>query len=256
MEKIKVFGVTIDNITIQLTLDKIDQLISSKHKGIVVTPNIDHVVKLKTDQEFKQIYDQAYLVLNDSTILKRSASLLGHKMKDKISGSDLFPILCEHAVVKNYNVFFLGGMPGVADKAAKNLLERLPTLNIVGTYSPPFGFEHDVDECKKIVQLINDKKPDILFIGLGAPKQEKFAAKFMKDYHAYVSLCIGASFDFQAGSIKRAPVILQKMGLEWFYRFYKEPKRLFKRYFVDDMKFIGIFVKELILSTTKRKNKQ
>lgn len=254
MEKVKVFGVTIDNITVHLVLDKIDQLITSKGKGIVVTPNVDHVVKLKKDHEFKRIYDQAYLVLNDSTILKRSAVLLGYKMKEKISGSDLFPILCEHAAAKNYKVFFLGGLEGVADKAAQNLLQSMPTLDIVGTYSPPFGFEHDEDECEKIVDLINDKKPDILFIGLGAPKQEKFADKFKDEYHANVSLCIGASFDFQAGSIKRAPIILQKIGLEWFYRFYKEPKRLFKRYFIDDMQFIGIFVKELISKLSKSRH--
>lgn len=255
MEKIKVFGITIDNISIESTLKRIDESLLNHQKGIVVTPNVDHVVKLKNDLEFKRIYDEAFLVLNDSTILKRSAMLLGHKMKDKISGSDLFLILCEHAEIRNYKVYFLGGMPGVADKAAVNLLKRLPKLKIVGTYSPPFGFEKDEDECKKIVHLINDVKPDILFIGLGAPKQEKFADKYYRDYHSCISLCVGASFDFQAGSIKRAPMILQKIGLEWFYRFYKEPKRLFKRYFVDDMRFFCIFAKELFVLMTKRNKK-
>lgn len=256
MDKINVFGISIDNITVASTLERIDDAILNREKGIVVTPNVDHIVKLKKDTQFKKIYDQAFLVLNDSTILKRAAVLLGHNMKEKISGSDLFPILCEHAAKKNYKVFFLGGMPGVAEKAANNLREQLPSLEIVGTYSPPFGFEKDVEACAKIVSLINEGKPEILFIGLGAPKQEKFADQFMAEYHAYISLCVGASFDFQAGYIRRAPTILQKMGLEWFYRFYKEPKRLFKRYFWDDMQFFGIFAKELFFVATKRGKKQ
>jgi exopolysaccharide biosynthesis WecB/TagA/CpsF family protein len=251
MKKVNMFGVSIDNVTIDEVFSAIDQLIEEDGKGYVVTPNVDHVVKLTKDSLFKEIYDQAFLVLNDSMILKRAGKLLGHPMKEKISGSDLFPLLCEHASHKNYKLFFLGGLEGVAEKAKEELLKKYPTVQVVGTYSPPFGFENDEIELEHMISLINEEKPDILFVGLGAPKQEKFTYRYSGLYTANVTLCIGASFDFQAGSIKRAPRWMQRSGLEWFYRFIKEPKRLFKRYFVDDVHFIGIFVKEWLKMRTK-----
>lgn len=243
--KINVFGLSIDNISLEDVFERFDHMIANNKKGYIVTPNVDHVVKLRSDDNFKKIYSKADLVLNDSMIIKRSAKILGHHMKDKLSGSDLLPLTCEYSSKKDYSLFFLGGMPGVAEKAKDNLEKKYPGLNVSGTYSPPFGFEKDDDELKRIVDYINLKSPNILFVGLGAPKQEKFSHDFIDKLNVNIILCTGAAFDFQAGHVKRAPLILQKMGLEWFYRFYKEPRRLFKRYFVDDMKFFFIFLEEL-----------
>ena len=178
-QRIKIFGIEIDNLTMKEVLDKIDRLIKNGSKSYVVTPNVDHVVKIEKDKAFKQVYENATLVLLDSVILMRSAKFLKKPFKEKISGSDLFPVLCEHAAKKQYKVFFLGGVEGVADKAAEKLKKKNPNLIVCGTYSPPFGFEKDKQEINKIIHFINQKKPDILFIGLGAPKQENFAYRYL-----------------------------------------------------------------------------
>lgn len=244
-KRINIFGTTIDNILLDELFEKIDYLIKENKKGYVVTPNVDHLVKLKKNKYFNAIYEDAYLRLNDSVIIKRAAFLLGEKMAPKLSGSDLLPIISEYASQKNYSLYFLGGKEGVAKKAAQNLKEKYPTLNVIDCYSPPFGFENDTKEIGKIISQINTCSPNILFIGLGAPKQEIFAYEGIDQLNVNAIFCTGAAFDFQAGNVKRAPIIFQKLGLEWFYRFIKEPKRLFKRYFVDDLKFFKIFLKEV-----------
>jgi N-acetylglucosaminyldiphosphoundecaprenol N-acetyl-beta-D-mannosaminyltransferase len=244
-KKIEIFGTVIDNILLEELFDKVDHLIQYQKKGYVVTPNVDHLVKLKNDAYFNKIYDNAYLRLNDSVIIKRAAMILGKEMAPKLSGSDLLPIISQYASQKNYTLYFLGGREGVAKTASEKLKEKYPALNVIGYYSPPFGFEKDQEEIRKIVSQINQCAPDILFVGLGAPKQEKFAYETIDQLDTNVIFCTGAAFDFQAGNVKRAPILFQKLGLEWFYRFLKEPRRLFKRYFVDDLKFLKIFLKEV-----------
>ena len=131
----------------------------------------------------------------------------------------------------------------MAKKAAENLSNKYNGLKISGTYSPSYGFENDEKEISKIITMINKAKPDILAVGLGAPKQEKFIYKYKDKLNVPISLAIGASIDFEAGNVKRAPRWMQKSGLEWFYRFLKEPKRMFKRYFIDDLKIVKIYFK-------------
>lgn len=244
-KRIKIFGTVIDNILLEELFDKVDYLIKYQKKGYIVTPNVDHLVKLKNDEYFNEIYDNAYLRLNDSVIIKRAALILGEKMAPKMSGSDLLPIISKYASQKKYTLYFLGGREGVAKTAAEKLKEKYPKLNVIGYYSPPFGFEKDQKEIRKIVSQINQCAPDILFVGLGAPKQEKFAYETIGQLDTNAIFCTGAAFDFQADNVKRAPILFQKLGLEWFYRFLKEPRRLFKRYFIDDLKFFKIFLEEL-----------
>lgn len=244
MGRIDIMNIQIDNVSMSEAIDKIDTMVNEKHFKMVVTPNVDHIIKLQSDCEFKEVYDNSDLILTDGKILVWSAKLLGKKVKEKVSGSDLFPVLCKHASEKNYKVFFLGGNEGVARKAAETLINKYPNLNVVGTYSPPYGFEKSEEENNKIINMLLNKEPHILFVGLGAPKQEKWIYKFKDKYKVPVSLGIGASFDFIAGTVKRAPEWMQNCGLEWFYRFLCEPKRLFKRYFIDDSKFLVLLIKE------------
>ena len=137
-------------------------------------------------------------------------------------------------------MYLLGAAEGVADKAAKNLMDKYKGLNIVGTYSPPFGFEKDKVELKKIERQIQEVHPDILIVGLGCPKQEKYMYHHCKELDVPISFGLGASIDFEAGNIKRAPRWMSEHGLEWLYRITQDPKRLAKRYLVDDMKIISI----------------
>lgn len=241
--RIKFLNTYIDNLTMEETLLEVDKYIKSTIGSYIVTPNVDHIVKLENDIEFQNVYKEASLILTDGMPLVWISKLKKKPIKEKISGSDLFPQVCSMAAKQNYKLFLLGAGPGVAQKAADNLVEKYPGLNIVGTYSPSYGFENNPQEIEEIIKLVNDAKPDVLAVGLGAPKQEKFIFKYRGRLNVPLSLAIGASIDFEAGNIKRAPIWMQKTGLEWFYRLLKEPKRMFKRYLIDDLKIIKICIK-------------
>lgn len=147
------------------------------------------------------------------------------------------------AAAKGYSIFLLGGQEGIAEKAKCNLQKQYENIRIAGTYAPKFGFEQNPEELAKINTLINAAKPNILIVCLGCPKQEKFIHQNIGAYRANVSICAGAAIDFLAGNMQRAPKWMSNAGLEWFFRFLQEPRRLFKRYFVDDVKIIGLVVK-------------
>lgn len=240
MARIKFMNTDIDNLTMAETLNEIDKLIQKKNCSYVVTPNVDHIVRLEKDEELQKVYKNASLILTDGKPLIWISKWYKTPIKEKISGSDLFPRVCQLAANKNYTMYLLGAAEGVADTAARNLMKKYPGLNIVGTYSPPFGFEKNEQEMNKIKTRIQDVHPDILIVGLGCPKQEKFMYYHCKELGVPISFGLGASIDFEAGNIKRAPKWMSNHGLEWLYRFSKEPKRLFKRYFVDDLKIISV----------------
>lgn len=243
MSRIKFLNTEVDNLTMDEAIIAIDKLIQRGVPSYVVTPNVDHIVKLEKDEEFKNVYENADLILTDGMPLIWISKLKGNPIKEKVSGSDLFPKVCELASSKGYSIFLLGAAEGVANKAAENLKNKYKGLNIVGTYSPSYGFEKKNDEIEKIIKIINECKPDILAVGLGAPKQEKFLYNYREKLNVPVSLAIGASIDFEAGKIERAPRWMQKLGLEWSYRLCKEPKRMFRRYIIEDMKIINITIK-------------
>ncbi len=244
--RINISDIKIDQCTMQEAVQATAGLIEGKKNGYIVTPNIDHIVMLRKDAEFRRIYEEASLVLADGMPILWAARFLRTPLREKISGSDLFPKLCKMAEEKGYRVFFLGGRSGAAEKASKALTKRYPKLQIVGTYCPPFGFENDIDENRKIVSMIIESHPDILFVGLGAPKQEKWIYKHKDQYHVPVSVGIGASFEFLSEMVKRAPKWMQDAGLEWFWRLMMEPKRLWKRYLVNDPVFFWLVIKQKI----------
>lgn len=243
MARMKFMNTEIDNLTMKETLQAIDELIKEKKSTYVVTPNVDHIVQLETNNELQAVYNNAALILTDGKPLLWIAKWYGMPIKEKISGSDLFPLLCKMAAEKRYKMFFLGAAEGVAAKAAENLTKRYPGLQVAGTYSPLNGFEKNEAEMGKIETMIKDAAPDILIVGLGTPKQEKFMYRNCKWLGVPISFGLGASFDFEAGNIKRAPRWMADHGLEWLFRITQDPKRLAKRYLVDDRKIIGLVLK-------------
>lgn len=243
MARMNFMNTKIDNLTMEEALQAIDLLIKENKGSYVVTPNVDHIVKLETSKELQAVYKNASLILTDGKPLLWIAKWYGTPIKEKISGSDLFPFLCKMAAEKGYKMFFLGAAEGVAAKAAKNLVNRYKGLQIVGTYSPPFGFEKDIGEMAKIKAMIKEAKPQILIVGLGCPKQEKFMYHHCKELCVPISLGLGGSFNFEAGDIKRAPKWMSNHGLEWVFRITQDPKRMAKRYLVDDRKIIGLALK-------------
>ena len=243
MARIHFMNIEIDNLTMAETLQCIDKLIQEDKKSYVVTPNVDHLVQLEKGGPLNDVYREADLIVADGKPLIWISKWYGTPIREKISGSDLFPQLCKLASEKAYTMYFLGAAEGVAAKAADNLTKRYPGLKVVGTYSPPIGFEKDESEMEKIKQQIKDVRPDILIVGLGCPKQELFIYKNREELGVPISLGLGASLDFEAGNIKRAPAWMANHGLEWLYRIFQDPKRLVKRYLVDDMKIFRMAVK-------------
>jgi N-acetylglucosaminyldiphosphoundecaprenol N-acetyl-beta-D-mannosaminyltransferase len=242
--KILIGTTNIDSVSFIEVVDEICSKCKNKITTYVVTPNVDHIIQLQKDSEFRKAYDAASLVLSDSMPLMWAAKFLGTPLKEKISGSDLFPKLCEVASEKGYKLFFLGGRQGAALKASEVLRKKYPSIQIAGVYAPPFGFEGDETENNKIIKMIKVADPDILFVGLGAPKQEKWIYKHYKELNVPVSIGIGVTFEFVSGMVKRAPLWMQKAGLEWFWRLMMEPKRLWKRYLIDDMKFFWLVLRQ------------
>lgn len=243
MSRLHFMNTEIDNYTMEEAVCAIDQLIQQNKNGYVVTPNIDHIVKLETDTNLQKVYADADVILTDGKPMIWMSRLYGTPIKAKVSGSDLFPELCALAARKDYRVFLLGAAEGVAVKAAANLQKKYPGLIIAGTYSPPFGFEKDEEEIEHIIQIVTRAKPHILIVGLGCPKQENFIYKYRDRLNVPVSLGLGASIDFEAGILKRAPKFMADHGFEWLYRVAQDPKRMAKRYFVDDVKILRLFFK-------------
>lgn len=243
MSRIKFMNTEIDNLSMNEALDEIEKLIKQNINAYVVTPNVDHIVQLERGGMITEVYKNANLILCDGKPLIWLSKWFKTPIKEKISGSDLFPKLCERASKKGYTMYLLGAAEGVAARAASNLMKHYPGLKIVGTYSPPFGFEKDDKQIEEIIKKIRKVSPDILIVGLGAPKQEIFIYKYRNKLNVPVSLGLGASIDFEAGNIKRAPKWMSDHGLEWFYRITQDPKRMFKRYFINDKKIIPLAIK-------------
>ena len=243
MSRMKFMNTEVDNLTMEEALVRIDELIQENKNAYVVTPNVDHIVQLERGGELVDVYKQADLILTDGKPLIWISKWYGTPIKEKISGSDLFPRLCALAADKGYKMFFLGAAEGVAAKAAEELTKKNPGLRVVGTYSPPIGFEKDEKELENIKQLIREAAPHILIVGLGCPKQELFILHHKDELGVPISLGLGASLDFEAGNIKRAPKWMANHGLEWLFRITQDPKRMAKRYLVDDRKILGLAIK-------------
>ena len=229
-------NIEIDNITFDQAVSTICQMAELKERKYIITPNSDHVIKMQKDLEFRQILTDADLILTDGTPLMWIADSLGHPIKDKIPGADILPAVCKEAAKTCKSIFIFGAGEGVASQAAKNLKKKNKGLKIAGTYTPSMDFGQDKEEVDKAIKAINARKPDILVLSLGSPKQEKFLYKYKDQMEFGVALPVGAAVDFEAGNVNRAPKWMRSIGLEWFYRFLQEPGRLFKRYFIDDMK--------------------
>jgi N-acetylglucosaminyldiphosphoundecaprenol N-acetyl-beta-D-mannosaminyltransferase len=203
----------------------------------VVTPNVDHAVMFQSRTDLRQAYEGAALVLADGAPLVAVSRLLRRSLPERVAGSDLVPALFDHLngenLPKPLRVFLLGAGPGVAVRAASEIERRWQNVEIVGTYSPPLGFENDAVENNRILSIISEVNPDLLLVGLGAPKQELWVAQYAEQLQARVALCIGATIDFLAGEKSRSPKWMRQIGLEWFHRLCSEPSRLAKRYLRD-----------------------
>jgi N-acetylglucosaminyldiphosphoundecaprenol N-acetyl-beta-D-mannosaminyltransferase len=235
--KVNLLGVEIDNLSFAEAVDRVIQLARGPGTSFVVTPNVDHLMRHRRDPRFRAVYADANLVLADGVPLLWASRLIRNRLKEKVSGSDLVPRLCARAAESGLSIYFLGGKPGAAERCAAGLVQQYPGLRVAGCSCPPFGFEKDATINGGVIAAVRDARPDILFVGLGAPKQELWIQRHREELGVPVALGIGASIDFLGGAEKRAPRWMQRVGLEWSYRLMRQPRRMWKRYLIDDAPF-------------------
>lgn len=214
----------------------------------VVTPNVDHAVLLQENVDLQAAYAEAHMVLADGHPIVWASRLLRQPLPERVPGSELVPKLFTrfNAGGGKLKVFLLGAGPGVAERASANMKQEWPRVHTVGIYSPPMGFEKSPQETDEILRRIADCKPDIVVVGLGAPKQELWVHQNYQRIEAKAAFCVGATIDFLAGEKKRAPVWMQKSGVEWLHRMLSEPKRLVKRYAKDAWVFPQLVVRQMV----------
>ena len=241
MNRINILNVDIDNISQ-------DELLMQLEEGVLVTPNVDQIVKMQYDKEYYDIVKRAEWCVCDSKILYLSAKLIGTPLPEAIPGSSFFPAYYEyHKNDENCKIFLLGAMDGVAQKAMERINNKVGRQIVVGAYSPSYGFEKKQDENEQIYRLINESQANVVLVGVGCPKQEKWIEKHKAQMPGVdIWMALGATIDFEAGNVKRAPIIWRKLYMEWFYRFLQEPKRMYKRYFIDDPKFFWYLLKQML----------
>jgi N-acetylglucosaminyldiphosphoundecaprenol N-acetyl-beta-D-mannosaminyltransferase len=236
---VNILNVEIDNLSMQEFLGQLD-------RGVVFTPNVDHLMKLQHDPAFVAAYQQADYRVCDSQVLLYAAKFLGDPIKAKISGSDLFPQFCAyHAKNDAIKIFLLGGAEGIASQAQARINARTGREIIVAAHSPSFGFEKNPRECLDLVQMIRRSSANVLVVGVGAPKQEIWITKHRHLLpNIDIFLAVGAAIDFEAGNKPRSPEWMSKLGIEWIHRLASEPQRLWKRYLIEDMPFFLLLFKQ------------
>ncbi len=254
-QRIRLMNVPFDAVTMPKAIETIGRMIESRRPHYLATANVDFLVQARRDAELRDILEKAHLVVCDGTPLVWLSRMLKRALPERVAGSDLVPKLLGHAEREGWRVFFLGGEPQVLEKAITNVTNQHPGLNIAGGFSPPFAPLDRMDH-EAICQRVRDAKPDLLLVSFGCPKQEKWIARHHQTLGVPVSIGVGATIDFLAGTIKRAPRWMQMAGLEWVFRLAQEPRRLLKRYATDLVVFGFGAMQEIISLVFTPKAKQ
>jgi N-acetylglucosaminyldiphosphoundecaprenol N-acetyl-beta-D-mannosaminyltransferase len=233
----------IDDVTLPEALDAITALVARGQGGTVLTPNVDHVVRVEDDADLCEAYAAASLSLVDGVPILWASHLLGEPLRAKVSGSDLVLPLMQRAAQRGLRVYFLGGEEGVAERAAEHLVRVVPDLLIVGVDAP--RIDHPSAPDPWTIERARAVRPDLVLVALGCPKQEIFMHAAARELAPAVLLGVGASLDFWAGTASRAPAWISAAGFEWLYRLVHEPRRLWRRYLQRDPRFLLILAREL-----------
>ncbi len=230
-------GMEIDHVTEHQVVSAIGESLSNGRGGWVITPNLEHLRRFHKEEALQRYFEQADLVLADGMPLVWASRLKGTPLPARVAGSDLIWSVSMEAARRGRSVFVLGGTRQAGWEAARRLQERCPGLRIAGMVYPPHGFESDPQAMDQIVEALEAVKPDIVFVGLGFPKQERVIAFLRERFPQTWFLGIGISIGFVGGQVARAPVWMQRMGLEWLHRLAQEPRRLARRYLLHGLPF-------------------
>ena len=237
---ITMMGCRIDNLSMEETLVRIEEFIRSgqPHQHVVV--NVDKLVKASRDPDLRRIVNDCALVNADGMPVVWASRLLGKPLKERVAGIDLFEALMRRAGEKRWRVFLLGAREEVVSAVADTYRRRYPDLAIAGWRN---GYWTNEEEAQVAAQ-VRASGADLLFVAISSPKKEQFLGRWQAEMRIPFAMGVGGSFDVAIGRVRRAPRWMQRAGLEWFYRFLQEPRRMFRRYFIDDMAFVWLLIKE------------
>ncbi len=244
-QRVNILGVGVSAINMAMALDTIDGWIVRREANYVTITGVHGVMESQVDVDVRRIHNQAGMVAPDGMPLVWLGRLSGHNHVDRVYGPDLMLALCDRSTTKGYRHYFYGGDDGVPELLKSKLVNRFPGLNVVGTFSPPFRALSD-EEDEKIVEDINDAEPDIVWVGLSTPKQERWMAAHVNRLKAPVLIGVGAAFDFHTGLKMQAPRWIQRGGLEWLFRLLTEPRRLWRRYLRNNPLFILMILQQAL----------
>lgn len=233
-ERIQVLGLAIDAVDIAGAVERVMALAVQRKESAtaatVFTPNLDHIVRLRKDNAFHLAYRSTDVVLADGFPIVLASRLSGRPLPQRVAGSDLVLPLCAAAARQRKTVFFLGTSFDILAVAARRLVTACPNLELVGVFAPGRGFDVEHEDSPAVIDMINGLEPDLLFLALGSPRQELWAAAVRDGLRVGAVVCVGAAFDFLAGKPHRAPRLMQQLCLEWLWRLIQEPGKLARRY--------------------------
>lgn len=239
--RVSIMGCAIDNFTMQETLDRIETFVRDgrPHQHVVV--NVDKLVKASRDAELRRIINECALINADGMPVVWASHLLGKPLKERVAGVDLFEALMRRSAEKGWRVFLLGAREEVVSGVKRAYEKKYPGLTVAGYRN---GYWKPEEEAG-VVEQIKAAQADLLFVAISSPQKEHFLGRYQAELKIPFAMGVGGTFDVAMGKVKRAPVWMQKAGLEWFYRFLQEPRRMFRRYFIDDMVFFWLLAKAL-----------
>lgn len=238
IEKVNVLGVGISVLDQDRAREFLFEAVRQGQRGYVTITNVHSVSEAQDDPELKRIFNEALLATPDGMPLVWMGRLQGQHSIRRVYGPDLVLNLCDHARALGFSHFFFGGKPGVAEEFAENLGQRFPGLKIAGTFSPPFRTLSEAERIE-LQNIIRRAAPDFFWVGLGMPKQERFMAEYISMLpEAKIFIGVGAAFDFFSGRVRQAPRWLMRLGLEWLFRLFQEPARLWRRYLIYNPLFV------------------
>lgn len=246
VEHTNILGVRVSAVNLDSALATIEQWIGKREHRYVCATTVHGLLESQRDAELRRIHNQAGLVMPDGMPLVWISRLKGQRRVERVCGPDLLPALSRRSEQRGYRQFFYGGTPQVAKMLVDRLRDAHPDLQIAGIYAPPFR-RLTTEEDAAVVALINASQADIVWVGLGAPKQERWMAEHLGRLDAPVMIGVGAAFDFHAGVKRRAPRWMQRSGLEWTFRLASEPRRLWRRYLVGNPKFVWLVLQQMLL---------
>lgn len=232
-----ILGVGIHAINMENAQQAIEEVIARRRKGYICVTNVHVVMEAQKSAEFKQLLNSSFLTVPDGRPLVWVGRLQGSRVIEQVGGPELMVRICELSSRKGYTHFFYGGAPGVAEELRNRFMTRYPGLEVVGVYSPPFR-PLTAEEEDELRELFNRLKPDITWVGLGAPKQELFMANYLRSLNTTIMIGVGAAFDMHTGRISDAPYWAKRCGVAWLFRLAQEPRRLFGRYLRTNPRFL------------------